>query len=257
MNSEPTRFLCLLTGSSLPEYYVDRLYRMLAKHTPGPFTLTCMTERERPFQEKVEQLDISGWKVHRPDMRPTQQRLRYFASETCPLDEFVSIDVTLVIKSSLAPMLDFANSRPEPLVIVDDWNRPTVNGSVMRVRRSDALRAIYDDYANGVRYPVDLIGDQDYIDAVIQAHKLNEHVAFFPEEQMVSFKKLRQIMHKDPAKAKAMLDKACILKFHGKPRPHELFDPKYHWQHALRHPKTALKDSKFLVKETDEWWRQI
>lgn len=250
-------FLCLLTGSSLPEIYVDRLFRMLKRHMPEPFRLVCMTERPRNFAEPVEILDISGWEVFRPDMRTTQHRLRYFASETCPLDEFISIDVTLVIKKNLGPMLEFVDSRPEELVIVDDWNRPTVNGSVMRVRRSDALRQIYDDYAAGVRHNVKLHGDQDYIDAVIQAGKLHAHVAHFPEDMVVSYKNLRRLNRRNPKLAQEKLERSLILKFHGKPRPHEVFDWRYHLRTAWRYPRHMFKDPRFAVDVVDREWRKV
>lgn len=61
-----------------PEW-ADRLYRGFAQHMPEPFRFVCLVDREYPFAEPVEQIELvdpsEGWmainEVYRPDLGVT------------------------------------------------------------------------------------------------------------------------------------------------------------------------------------------
>jgi hypothetical protein len=250
----PIEFVTLMVGDGLPDLYVDRLYGMLARWCPPPFRLTCLTDRARPLRPEVRQWDISAWTRFRPDMRPTQHKLRLFDAESAPYPEAIYLDVTLVIRSDLTPLLQDAE-RDQPLVIVDDWNHDTVNSCVMRIRTPSPLQAVYNDYAQGVKYPVRLLGDQDYLDAALRAHDLMPHVAFFRPESVVSYRGLRKRHRRDPEGARRELQAATILKFHGTPRPHELFGFQNRLRDAMRAPGHILRDWGYLAEEVRAQWR--
>lgn len=255
MSAGPLEAVCLLVGGGLPDTYVDRLYRMLVRHSPRSVRLTCLTDQPRPLLPEIVQHDISGWELFRPDMRKTQYKLRLFDALTPLYPEFWYFDVTLIVKGGLGRMFEFAERRPEPLVIVDDWHHATYNSCVMRIRPSASLQPIYDDYRAGKRYEVKLLGDQDYLSAVVHAHGLGGEVATFPSDEVVSYRGLRKLNRKDPSTARAALDRGAILKFHGTPRPHDLLTLSGRFQDALKAPGHFLRDYGFLAREIHEWWR--
>jgi hypothetical protein len=246
--------VCLFTGDGLPDEYAVKLLHMLQRHAPEPWRLAALTDRKRDLPSEIEQIDVSGWPLYRPDLRGTQRRLLFFDPDFAPFEEFTSLDVTLVVKGDLGPLIQFGRERRETLVIVDDWNHPTVNGSVMRIRRGPGLLAIAEDYRSGVRYPAKIMGDQDFIDASYKAHGLQHEVAFWPPEMIVSYRVLRKLNRTNPAKARALLDAACILKFHGNPRPHDLISFQGLLREALHSPGHVFTDWGFLSREVREWW---
>jgi hypothetical protein len=254
MPSGELNLVCLMAGDGLSDEYVTRLYSMLTRHADRPFRLTCLTDRARTLPARVEAFDISSWPKHRPDMRITQLKLRLFEPGAIPFEEFFYMDVTQVIKGSMQPIWNFAETCEEPLVILQDWHHETVNSCFMRIRRDERLRVIYDTYASGKHYVVKLNGDQDYLNAVIEDKGLHSLVKHFPAPFIASYKNLRRLHRQDKGKAAQMLADAVIVKFHGTPRPHELLDTKYRWQEAFRSPGHALKDWRYLEKEIRGWW---
>lgn len=247
-------FVCLQVGSGLPDLYVERLYRMLQRHCPEPFRLTCLTDRERSFDEPVEPMLVAQDQAWRPEMRVTQHKLKLFRDGGWPYPEFFFLDTTLVIRSDLSPLISFARGRPEPLIAVDDWEWDTINTSVMRVSRDPGLAAIFSDYSFGKQYPVRLKGDQDFADASLKAHGLDRLVATWPKGLVASYKQIRRLRRLHPTQASRELDEAAILKFHGKPRPDQLGDPEYWRWHLKRNPLWGLRDWGYLADEVERLW---
>ncbi|MBI5707024.1 MAG: hypothetical protein HZC36_08555 [Armatimonadetes bacterium] len=248
-------FVCLQVGEGLPDLYVERLYRMLQRHCPQPFRLTCLTDRERRFEEPIEQIEVEQDAAWRTEMRVTQHKLKLFRKGGWPYPEFFFLDTTLVIQSSLSPLLDFAQGRPEPLIAVDDWEWDTINTSVMRIRRDAGLAAIFSDFSLGKQYPVRLKGDQDFADAAIKANGLERLVATWPKGMVASYKGLRRLRRLHPTQASRKLAEAAILKFHGKPRPDQLADPGYWRWHLKRSPIWGIRDWRYLSDEIERLWR--
>lgn len=255
MSERPLEVVCLMVGELLEDAYADKLFRMLGRHAGRDFRLTCLTDRERPFQEPIEQLRIGRGPHWRPDMRPTQHKIKLFQGGGWPYEEFLFLDVTLLIKSGLEPLLSRADAATQPLVTLRDWEWDTINTCFMRVRRHPDLAAIFEDYESGVRYQTRLQGDQDYVDASYKAHGLDAQVGFLPDGPIASYKGLRRLRRLHPSAARAAYEQACIVKFHGKPRPDDLFSASYWRWHLKRSPFWGLRDWGYLVNETREHWR--
>lgn len=226
---ETVPVVCFATGLlyGRAELYVNRLHAMLTRHCARPFHLRCYTDRPRVLDRAIEQRDCSGWtELERPGMRATTRKLGLFNPEYVEFERFLYLDLSLVIRRPMDDLLAGAWSRPEPLVIVPHWRHDGYNSSVMCVRRRP-LRCLYDAFAAGESHPQQVPGDQDFIRAVVQTRGLQDQVARFPREQIISFKKTVQIGRRDPDAARALFAGATIVKFHGQPKMHEAFGWRY------------------------------
>lgn len=216
--------VCLAVGEAYADQYVTRLQAMLERHCARPFTLFCYSDRARDVPAAVEMRDCQSWtEVLRPAMRPTTRKLRFFDNVTVPFEEFLYLDLTLVIRRDMSDFLDYAFAQPQELVIVRDWSYPCYNSCVMRIRRG-SFRAVYDAFVAGETYPFRIAGDQDFLSASLEAKGLQNQVAQFRPEDIVSYKELRGLNRSDGAAAARAIEAATIVKFHGKPKPHQVLD---------------------------------
>lgn len=210
---------------------------------------------DRRFSSPTELLKIERPECWRDDMRPTQLKLKLFEGGGWPFDEFVYLDLTLITHAPLEPLWSALDAIPEPLAILTDWKWDTVNSCVMRIRRDPALAAIWKDYQSGKRYETRLNGDQDYLDASLKANGLSGKVGQIPRELIASYKELLRTNRLSRSKAKKAFEDSCIVKFHGSPRPHEIFEDAY-WRAAiLSNPLKAIRDTRFLVQELGDAFR--
>jgi hypothetical protein len=243
-------------GDRYPDAYVDRLHRMLVRQLGRPFRLTCWTDRPVPgrFDPEVGVADLSGW-----GLSGWFNKLRLFDRGVTGDAPFLFLDLTMVIRAPLAPLLasaDQAERLNAALVAVPDWNYPIVNSSVMWVRPDDRTQHVWDAWRDGVP-DLDqgrMAGDQNWIDAVFRSRS-PEGLAFWPDGLVASYKGLRKLAARDPAGAREALNRAVILKFHGRPKADEVLAP---WRHlpstVLRHP-TRPRLWRYLADEIREHWR--
>jgi hypothetical protein len=237
-------FVCVATGvlHDLGDCYISRLQAMLVAHCPMLFRLTCITDRPRSVPESVRQVDCSQWReLIRPGMRATTMKIGLFNPNYVPYDEFFYLDLSLVIKASLTPLLQAGLRSTRPLVILRDWFYSSYNSSVMRIRNRD-LRLIYEDFAAGNSYPQRVAGDQDFLHAVIQARGLTHLVETFPPDLVVSFKHAARTACRDRAASRALVENALIVKFHGTPKLHEAIRP---WNRFVKYGLSYLRYGAF------------
>lgn len=229
MKADTLPIVCLAVGDAYADQYVTRLHAMLQRHCARPFTLFCYSDRDRQVPGAIEMRDCSAWtEMIRPGMRPTTRKIRFFDAQTVPFEEFLYLDLTLVIRRDMSSLLDFAFGQPQDLVIVRDWFYPSYNSCVMRVRRGP-LRAIYDAFVAGETFPYRIAGDQDFLSACLDAKGLQPHVTEFRPEEIVSYKLLRRLNRSDAVAAERAVEAATIVKFHGKPKPHQVIDPLFNF----------------------------
>lgn len=252
----PLRVVTVHAGTRYPDDHVDRLYRMVARQLDRPFRLTCWTDRPRAgrYDPGVEVADLSGW-----GLSGWFNKLRLFDREVAGEAPFLFLDLTMVIRAPLAPLLAAAldgERRDAALVAVADWNYPIVNSSVMWVRPDDRTQRVWDLWEAGDP-ELDrnaMAGDQNWIDAVFRRH-FPGALAFWPDELVVSYKSLRKRAARDPAVARAAVERAVILKFHGRPKAEDVLAP---WRHlsstVLRHP-TRPRLWRYLADEIAAHWR--
>jgi hypothetical protein len=220
-------------GRRYPDLYVDRLRAMVARHLPVPHRLVCWTDEIRPgrFHPAIEVRDLSSW-----GLAGFFNKLRLFDPDVGGADPFLFLDLTMVVRKSLVPLIEQGRSSEASLIAVQDWNYPIVNSSVMWLRPDANTRAVWDAWTRGERFHGHIPGDQNFIDAVFKSYS-PDALAFWPAPMVASYKALRKIARRAPGVALRSLESAVILKFHGHPKPHEVLNP---WSHpastVLRHP---------------------
>lgn len=249
-------YACLATGSLYDRdvQYIDGLYRMLAAHSPEPFELLCFTDRPRRVNSAITQVDCSAWvELERQGMRPTTRKLGLFNPDYTKRDWIIYFDLTLVIRKSIAPMVDFMQKNKDKLNIIQDWNHPSYNSSVMAFS-PEQYRFIYDAFVDGVTYTQKVKGDQEFIYHHLLAQNITD-TSILPEHYVCSFKRAVRTAWKNPDEARQMIESALIVKFHGAPRMHEAFDPLYRLRKftlkAIRYGKTGLP---FSIRELERAW---
>lgn len=248
----PVHFVCINVGDKYPDLYVRRLFSMIDRWTDRPVRLTCFTDRKRDLPPQIAQVDCSGWGV------PGWFNKLKLLDRAVLDEEFFFLDLALVIKAPLKPVVAKAAEMPQALIAMRDWNYDCFGSMVMWVRPSEVTQGVWDAYAAGRRYPTKtpIDGDQDFIDAYIADAGIERHVGYFPQEWFVSYKVLRKLRTKDRLAAAQMLSKGVFLKFHGPPKMHQFLDP---WQHArilLRSkPMRFFSYWNYLRPEVKEWWR--
>lgn len=225
--------VCMAVGEmgGLADLYVSRLQAMLARHCPAPFRLYCYTDRPRALDHSIEQRRCDGWnELRRDGMRPTTLKLGLFNPDYVEFDRFLYLDLTLVIRAGMSHLLAEAAETSHSLIAVRDWHHEGLNSSVMGIRRG-ALTAIYESFARGEHYPQRVPGDQDFINAAAAAHGLAAQLGTFSSGTVESFKRLMRLARRRPLEARRALQASTVVKFHGAPRVHDLFDP---WRYGFR-----------------------
>ncbi|ARP93394.1 hypothetical protein [Bordetella genomosp. 13] len=242
--------VCVSTGEAFDDLDIHRLYNMLRRHCPIPFTLHCMTDRPRNVPPAVQVHVLDDWhELERPDMRQTTKKLRLFAEHGMPAPEFLYMDVSLVIRSDMRDMLEFAFNSPADLVIVPHWRNEGFNSSVMRIRRG-ALSVIYDAFRAGEHYVQTVKGDQEFIYFSLRARNMLDRTMTFPDGQIISYKTTRRLDRKDHKRASARLANAIIVKFHGRPKPAQVLGGFWESLHAR-----LRRSGNFGRRDLQEHWR--
>ncbi|RZI85087.1 MAG: hypothetical protein EOP38_06290 [Rubrivivax sp.] len=227
--TSPIHFVCVATGDfhGLADIYLVRLHRMLTRHAGRPFQLWCVTDTPRKVPVDIRQIDCTSWtELHQEGMRPTTVKLGLFNPAYTALAQFIYLDLTLVIRQDMSPLINHMLDSPHDLVILKDWGYESYNSSVMRIRPEE-LAFIYRSFAQGKRYPQKTKGDQDFIFAAIKDHQRESLVDLVPAPLVVSFKHTMRLGFRAPSQAASMVENAVIVKFHGSPRMHRALHPVY------------------------------
>ena len=245
------QIVCLNVGSKYADFYVERLYNMLSRHVHGSFELTCFTDRKREISADIRQVDCSSW-----GYEGWFNKIKLFDVDEMPATEFYYFDMTLIIRSNLGKLFEFAQRSKADLVAVKDWNYDVLNSCVMRITRSEMSQVIWETFRDREYGEEKFAGDQNFIDAVIKRKKLESTVDYFPEELIVAYRSLLKLHRKDPVAAKEQLEQSAIVKFHGNPRMTDILSPLSFFKRiTLRYPLWAIKDWMFLNNVVRENWR--
>lgn len=250
MLANPVPFVCISVGDfhGRADLYLNRLYSMLERHCPIPFTLTCFSDRPRKLRHDIQILSASSL-LETPPLHPTFYKLGLFKAAATPFEQFLYLDMSLVMRQNMRALLEYAFGAPQDLVIVNEWKYEGYNSCVMRIQNG-ALQTIYDAFIAGTRYPEQVEGDQDFIWGHIKAQHLEHRVALFPAEQIISYKWTRNYSEEGAAqnaRAQEIVKAATIVKFHGNPKMH----------HIAKRFRNIFKsmDSSLFKRELYENWR--
>ncbi len=254
MLPEETPILCLAVGA-LTEDYVTKLESMLRRNFPRKFRLICITDRPRPLPSSIQTIDASQWPGPRPGMRPTTYKLFLYDRQRVPIPEFLYLDTSMVIRADMSPLIQFADAQAQDLITVRDWNYDAYNTSVMRIRQTDRLAEIPKAYEAGETFVQRVPGDQDFVTGLVRTRGFEDNVTTFPDELVACFGAARKASRRGSGKGQEMLEQAVVVKFNGRPKMHELIDPRYRLRQILETRNPLHRRAWFWVKETKDLWK--
>jgi hypothetical protein len=250
----PLDVVTVQAGSRYPDLYVERLRNMVARHLPVPHRFVVWADRltgasPRRLGPDIEARDLSGW-----GLPGTRNKLRLFDPEVGGTRPFLFLDMTLVIRKSLLPLVERGRSTRASLVAVQDWNYPTLNSSVMWVRPDENTSRVWESWLATGQHTWTKRGDQNYVNEVFRRTS-PEALSFWAKGRIVSYKVLRKQASRDPDGAREAAAQAVIIKFHGMPKPPDVLNPRAHLRSTvLRHPLRPHLWT-FLASEIRQHWR--
>ncbi len=179
---------CVLSpGPIYDRSHVDRLAGMVAEHMAQPYRFVCVDDSPFP-----------GWWAKISLFEPGRFEGRVL---------YLDLDVT--ITGGLDDLAGFAADAPIPFAIIDDWNRPGFNSSVMAWLAGMGDR-VFTEFEPSV--VARLHGDQNWI------QEQHPAAATFPRPWCCSYKK--DIL---PRMLNDSVPKDCrVVVYHGAPKPWDL-----------------------------------
>jgi hypothetical protein len=237
--------VCYRWGSLYSVDYVNRLYAMVKRNLPAPFTFHCVTDDPDSLAAPIIAHPLPDYGID-----GIWRKLMTFQRDFLHLEGkyVVSFDVDVVITGSL----DFLLDRPaETFMIARNWGRKAGgargSGSVYRLKVG-AHTEIWEQFIADPGRAIDqfhgknrLIGEQNWLDAHFP------EFAYFPEGKVVSFKRHCQsrgftlfgavgdrwgLTTACFGKAKPPAS-ASVISFHGEPLPADVVVGRHgRWRHA-------------------------
>lgn len=245
------------TEHRYPDLWVSRLAAMVARQLPEPHRFVVYTDRPDPGRFSAptathQQLEVRD--LQAVGLRDYFGKLRLFDQALTGSDPFLFLDSTLVIRSSLEPLITIGRRSTASVTGVRDWNYPILNSSVLWCHPDAHTQAVWDSWQQGRYAGIAFPGDQNFIFHVFNA-QAPAALAYWPADLVRSYKALRKLAWRDPPAAQRQLEASCILKFHGRPKPEEVLEP---WRHPratiLRHPLRPRLWG-YLADEIHSHWR--
>ena len=224
--------LCLKHGTKYSADYVNRLFRMVKRHTTVDFKFACMTEDPSGIHEDVIIIplpgNLQGWWC-----KP------YMYSADLPIKgTILYMDLDVVVANNIDRLFVFqpghwCTVRDFTRVMRPGWQR--YNSSVVRFQTGQ-LGFLWEKYSRDpLAIQKQFFGDQDYL--YDEAVRQGKNARLFPDEWIMSWKweirsdrsfapgglkgnrKLAIVEHVTPR------PETCICVFHGDPNPANCEDP--------------------------------
>lgn len=233
---EVLNVVCLKWGTKYGPEYVNRLYRMVARHLHRPFRFHCLTEDPSGLDAGIVPLPLTC----APGMSGWWYKLSLFTPEFFGLrGQLLYLDLDVVIVGNI----DFLHDAPGDFVILRNWSRNLMwNSSVMRFRTGAYARVWESFQVDAAGVMARCNGDQEWIFHCVP------DAANWPVEKIVSYKKsldsrafpllaklgAERLGLRAPARLDTPLpDLAAIVVFHGKPDPEDVAQQPYGlWKRA-------------------------
>jgi hypothetical protein len=246
------------TGQRYPDLWVRRLAAMVARNLSANHHFIVYTDRPeakrfgldspRHQQLEVKDLQASG-------LRGFFGKLRLFDQNLTGSDPFLFLDSTLVVRSSLMPLVNHGRTGNSSVIGVRDWNYPILNSSVLWCQPGPQMQAVWEAWQRKLYDSTLFPGDQNFIFHVFNMQAPSA-LSYWPEGWVGSYKALRKLAARDPGAAQQALEACAILKFHGRPKPDEVLHP---WRHPrrtiLRYPLQPRLWS-YLADEVGHHWHE-
>lgn len=229
--------ICIKWGERYPADYVNRLYRMVKRHTTVPFTFYCFTEIDAGLDPAI---------IVRPlpelNVAPEDNRYAYRKEAALCQDDLGGLqgqrvlffDLDVVIVDNIDDLFNFPQG--DDFVIINDWNsRGNRVGQAScyswRVGTLGYVKSYFEAHPKEVVAKYHTASQEFLSDQVVEKEgRLN----FWPESWFRSFKLhclpkgvLRHFIRPAiPAGAK-------VIAFHGSPKPHEAIAGKWSFEERI------------------------
>jgi len=261
MKSPPTTILTVHTGMRYPDLWVRKLASMVARNLSDSHRFIVYTDRPnsdslnatvRSHSAPHQLLEVRD--LQAGDLKGFFGKLRLFDQALTGSDPFLFLDSTLVIRSSLEPLIAIGRGSGASVTGVRDWNYPILNSSVLWCEPDGHTQAVWESWQQGRYAGIAFPGDQNVIFRAFN-DQAPAALAYWPDGLVSSYKGLRKLAGRDPEAARRQLEASCIFKFHGRPKPNEVLHP---WRHPratiLRHPLRPRLWG-YLADEIRSHWR--
>lgn len=217
--------ICMKWGTKYPAEYVNRLYRMVARHLTLPFQMVCLTDDDIDIVPEVKCYPIP--ELNLPNGLPERgwKKLTTFKPELYDLKgTALFLDIDIVITDNIDCFFTHQTQHEDSVMIIRDWKKPwrmIGNSSVYRFsigenKYPDLLSHFeqhFDDIRKQVRH------EQAYLSNYLRQH---HHLEYWDSSWCVSFK--YQCIQPFPlsfVKAPHLPKDAKIVIFHGEVNPHD------------------------------------
>ena len=200
--------------------YVNKLYRSVKRNTNTSFRFVCLTDNSRvQFDDGVERMVCDFSKCNRGEIG----KIMLYNPDNGFPGRVIGLDLDTVIKGNLDPFLQ----RKEPFLVKKNprpHRFPHLNGI-----GGDAVSFIAEKYHwlwDKQKQNPNVEGDE----RVFYVQNLKpEEITFWQDlfpRQYLSYKRhLRNLVRKGMyVRLNNVLDRAVLISFHGKPRPHQVQD---------------------------------
>lgn len=214
------QFICMKWGTLYGIEYLNRLYRMVRRHTTGPIRFVCLTDDAEGADPEIECYDCPTIAIPHPVCNGGWRKLSlYGPSEHLNgiTGDWLYLDMDVVVTGSLDPF--FSYKPQEPFVVMQNWTQP---GKGIGNTSCYRFRVGHD------RYLLDNLIDRQ--DEILKTYRNSQtyisreikQIAFWPDEWCVLFKV--QCLPPWPIrfwKTPFLPPSARVVAFPGVPNPHE------------------------------------
>jgi len=231
--------VCLIHGDEYDWQYVEKLHSMIERNFSFPFRFHVFTEPHRSVPDNMIRHDLIDWPGVSGRRKAWWYKMQMF-NPAHGIAQILYFDLDVVITGSLDWI---ASCRREHFWALKDFKyiwRPAwtgINSSVMYwdVNRFQHVWAMFEqrDINTLMRqYP----GDQDFLSDVVDL----QQTRYFDLDLIQSWRwqvfdggmDMKSRTWYQPNAGAIINEKTRIIIFHGKPKPHQIEDPKIikHWQ---------------------------
>jgi hypothetical protein len=243
------------TGTRYSAEYPLRLANMLRRRWGGQLKMTCFTDQHLPFDDDVEQVDVSGW-----GLKGTHSKIKLF--DRTVIDEpYLLLDTTLVLRDDLEKIVLPCIESGKDMCVMKDWGYECMQGCIRYTIPTETTEEIWKQYVAGKKYPfmdtkefIDY-GEQNFVWAAMQDLGLDKDAFWFPVHWVESYRRLRKLAASDYDEAVRRAAAAVIIKFHGKPNPHVVVDRGGCIRSGIRRFPLKPKTWAYLQAEMEDCWR--
>ena len=230
-NAAPIDCACVIHSDGYSWEYVDRLYNMLSRNLSRPIRFHVFTEADRQVPDHMIKHVLTEWPDISGPKKSWWYKMQLFNSKLFN-GQLLYFDLDVVITGNLDWITELP---PRAFWAIHDFKRlwkknsRTINSSVMYFN-TDTFHYIWKKFQQQSLTHVvsNYKGDQDFITEAVDPG----HLRYFALDRIVSWRWqiinngaiTRKSLNKPQTAPIRIPQNACVLVFHGHPKPHEITD---------------------------------